>query len=156
MLQDQRPIRYLAQDESRFGLKTLIGRWITASGIKPIGQWQGLFNAFWLYGAVEPATGESFFLQFSHVDTVCYQAFLDEFSKAYSDSLNILQVDNGRFHTSNDLVVPETVILLFQPPYCPELNPTEQPKSYHHQSFCHLLLVVLVDVLVPKILQLDA
>ncbi|NEQ27559.1 MAG: IS630 family transposase, partial [Microcoleus sp. SIO2G3] len=126
MLQDKRSIRYFAQDESRFGLKTLMGRLITASGSKPIGQWQWLFKAFWLYGAVEPATGESFFLQFSHVDTVCYQAFLDEFSKTYCDSLNILQVDNGRFHTSADLVVPENVILLFQPAYCPELNPIER------------------------------
>jgi hypothetical protein len=69
--QDERPIRYLAQDESRFGLPTLIGRLITACGIKPIGQWRWLFKAFWLYGAVEPATGEAFFLQFSHVDTEC-------------------------------------------------------------------------------------
>jgi hypothetical protein len=124
--QEQRPIRYFAQDESRFGLKTLIGRLITACGVKPIGQWQWLFKAFWLYGAVEPTTGEAFFLQFSHVDTVCYQRFLDEFSKVYPDSLNILQVDQGRFHTSKDLIVPENVILLFQPPYCPELNPIER------------------------------
>jgi hypothetical protein len=124
--QEQREIRYFAQDESRFGLKTLIGRLITASGVKPIGQWQWLFKAFWLYGAVEPATGEAFFLQFSHVDTLCYQRFLDEFSKAYPDSLNILQVDNGRFHKGKDLIVPENVILLFQPPYSPELNPIER------------------------------
>ena len=124
--QDDRPIRYFAQDESRFGLKTIIGRLITACGVKPIGQWQWLFKAFWLYGAVEPATGESFFLQFSHVDTECYQRFLDEFSVAYPDSINILQVDNGRFHKSKDLIVPENIILLFQPPYCPELNPIER------------------------------
>lgn len=91
-----------------------------------MGQWQWLCTAFWLYAAVEPATGASFFLQFSHVDTTCYQAFLDQFSKAYADSLNILQVDNGRFHTSQDLVVPENVILLFQPAYCPEVNPIER------------------------------
>jgi transposase len=115
--------RYFAEDESRFGLKTIIGRLITAWGVKPIGQWQWLFKAFWLYGAVEPATGESFFWQFSHVDTECYQRFLDEFSKAYPNSLNILQVDNGRFHKGKALVMPENVILLFQPPYCPELNP---------------------------------
>jgi hypothetical protein len=127
---DERPIRYFAQDESRFGLKTLIGRLITACGVKPIGQWQWLFQAFWLYGAVEPSTGESFFLQFSHVDTQCYQWFLDEFSKAYPDSLNILQVDNGRFHIGKDLIVPENVILLFQPPYCPELNPIERLWEY--------------------------
>ena len=77
-----------------------------------------------------------------------------EFSKAYPDSLNILQVDNGRFHKGKNLVVPENIILrhlsggyltpenavLFQPPYCqatfwgedspqklaPELNPIER------------------------------
>ena len=75
---------------------------------------------------MEPATGSSFFWQFSHVDTQCYQRFLDEFSQAYSNSLNILQVDNGRFHKGKDLIVPENVILLFQPPYCPELNPIER------------------------------
>jgi transposase len=123
-------LRYFAQDESRFGLKTLIGRVITGCGVKPIGQWQWLFKAFWLYGAVEPATGELFVLQFSHVDTQCYQRFLNEFSKAYPDSLNILQVDNGRFHKGKDLVVPENVILLFQPPYCPELNPIERLWEY--------------------------
>lgn len=126
MRQEPRPIRYFAQDESRFGLKTLIGRLLSACGIKPIGSWQWLFKAFWLYGAVEPATGESFFRQFSHVDTECYQRFLDEFSKAHPDSLNILQVDNGRFHKGKDLVVPENIILLFQPPYCPELNSVER------------------------------
>jgi transposase len=35
-------------------------------------------------------------------------------------------VDNGRFHTSKKLIVPENIILLFQPPYCPELNPIER------------------------------
>ncbi|MEX0272713.1 IS630 family transposase [Leptolyngbyaceae cyanobacterium UHCC 1019] len=128
--QDERPIRYFAQDESRFGLKTIVGRLITAFGVKPIGAWQWLFKAFWLYGAVEPATGESFFLQFSHVDTECYQWFLDEFSQAYPDSLNLRQVDNGRFHTSKALIVPENIILVFQPPYCPELNPIERLWEY--------------------------
>ena len=123
---DSRPIRYFAQDESRFGLKTLLGRVITACGVKPIGAWQWLFKAFWLYGAVEPTTGNAFFLQFSHVDTDCYQRFLNEFSQQFPDSLNILQVDNGRFHKSKNLVVPENVVLLFQPPYCPELNPIER------------------------------
>lgn len=53
-----------------------------------------------------------------------------KFSTAYPNSLNILQVDNGRFHTSQDLVVPENIILLFQPPYCPELNPIERLWQY--------------------------
>ncbi|MCY7273445.1 MAG: hypothetical protein LH702_06790 [Phormidesmis sp. CAN_BIN44] len=96
----------------RFGLHTLMGRLITACGIKPVGQWQWLFKAFWLYGAVEPATGSSLFLQFTHVDTDCYQRFLDEFSQDHPDSLNILQVDNGRFHKGKNLVIPENILLL--------------------------------------------
>ncbi len=77
----------------------MVGRLISACGVKPIGQLQWQFKAFWLYGAVERATGEHFFWQFSHVDTNCYQRFLDEFSAASAHSLNILQVDNGLFHT---------------------------------------------------------
>ncbi|MBD0303553.1 MAG: hypothetical protein ICV85_15700 [Tolypothrix sp. T3-bin4] len=61
-----------------------------------------LFKAFWLYGAVEPLTGESFFWQFSHVDTECYQQFLNEFAACNPDSLNIIQVDNGLFHYAHE------------------------------------------------------
>jgi len=96
---------------------------------------QWLFKAFWLYGAVEPATGESFFLQFSHVDTVCFGRFLDELSRR-PDSLNIVQVDNGRFLQGEDLVIPENVILLFQPPYCPELNPMERLWEHLKADLC--------------------
>lgn len=125
MLEFER-IRYFCQDESRFGLKTSVGRLITLSGVKPLGTWQWQFKAFWLYGAIEPRTGEQFFLQFSHVDSKCYQRFLNEFSAVYADTLNILQVDNGAFHKAKDLIIPSNIILLFQPAYCPELNPIER------------------------------
>lgn len=75
---------------------------------------------------MEPLSGEHFFWQFSHVDSDCYQRFLDQFSARYSDSLNIFQVDNGRFHKAKKLRIPDNIILLFQPPYCPELNPIER------------------------------
>lgn len=118
--------RYFCEDESRFGLHTLVGRLISACGIKPLGQWQWKFQTFWLYGAVEPASGEHFFWQFSHVDTDCYQRFLEQFSPAYAETLNILQVDNGLFHKAKRLRVPDNIILLFQPPHSPELNPIER------------------------------
>ena len=80
MLPKYQNIRYFVQDESRFGLKTIEGKRITIKGVKPSGEWQWQFKAFWLYGAVEPLTGESFFWEFSHVDTECYQKFLSEFA----------------------------------------------------------------------------
>ena len=87
-------------------------------------QWQ--FEAFYLYGAVEPLTGESFFLEFSYLNNVCFQAFLNEFSKTYPDTLNILQLDNASPHLAKNLILPENVILLFQPAYSPDVNPIER------------------------------
>ena len=129
-------IRYFCQDESRFGLKTLIARLISACGVKPIGQWQWLFQAFWLYGAVEPLTGEHWFWHFSQLDPDCDQRFLNDFAAHYAESLNILQVENGRFHKAQRLRVPENVILLFHPPYCPQLNPIERVWEYLKRDLC--------------------
>src|SRR3712207_8535688 len=39
---------------------------------------------------------------------------------------NVLLLDNARSHTAKRLRVPENVILLFQPPYAPEVNPVER------------------------------
>ena len=44
----------------------------------------------------------------------------------FSESLNLLVLDNGRFHRAKALEIPENVVLLFLPPYSPELNPIER------------------------------
>ena len=59
-------------------------------------------------------------------DSDCYQQFLENLSQAHPNTLIILQVDNGRPHTAKKLIVPDNIILLFQPPYSPELNPIER------------------------------
>ncbi len=88
--------------------------------------YQWLFEYLWLYGLVEPKTGDSFFYEFSHLDTACFEKFLELFSQAYPNEIHIIQLDNGRPHLSLDLSIPENIILLFQPPYCPEVNPIER------------------------------
>jgi transposase len=35
-------------------------------------------------------------------------------------------LDNGAFHKSKELKVPNNIALVFLPPYCPELNPAER------------------------------
>ncbi|MEM8718852.1 MAG: transposase [Cyanobacteria bacterium P01_G01_bin.39] len=50
----------------------------------------------------------------------------DRLGQAHRNTLIILQVDNGRPHTAKRLIVPDNIILLFQPPYSPELNPIER------------------------------
>lgn len=119
------PIRYWCQDESRLGLKTELGRVITAPGVKPIREVQWQRQAFYLYGIVEPQTGDSFFYEFSHLDSICFEQFLKLVSSAFPTHLNVLQVDNAPAHTAA-IEIPENIVLLFQPPHSPELNPIER------------------------------
>lgn len=123
-------IRFFCGDETRIGLKTLSGRKITKKGIKPIGPVQWQFQATYLYGIVEPLTGEHFFWEFSHLNTDCFQIFLNLISQQFSDSLLIIQLDNGAFHKAKRLRVPDNIILFFQPSHSPELNPIEQVWQY--------------------------
>jgi DDE superfamily endonuclease len=115
------------QDEARFGLhEGMTRRCITAPGIKPHQLVLPRYEYFWLYGAAEPTTGESFFFEMPALDSLCFQAFLDEFSRAYPDTLNVLVIDGAPAHVAHSLQVPENVALFRLPPYCPELNPMER------------------------------
>ena len=94
--------------------------------MKPVGVFQQKFESFYLYGAVEVATGESFFSEAVKCSSVTFGEYLLGLSEAFPHSLNLLLVDNGRHHTAKALEVPENVRRVFLPPYSPELNPIER------------------------------
>ena len=119
-------MRLFSQDESRFGLLPIPRRRITLPGIKPISPVQFQFESYYLYGAVEPSTGESFFLELPNLNAQCFQIYLDEFSKAYADSFIVMILDRGKFHQAQNLKIPHNIIPVFLPPYSPELNPIER------------------------------
>ena len=52
------------------------------------------------------------------------------FSQTYPSDLQIIQLDNGGFHHSLTLNLPENIILLFQPADSPEVNPIERLWQY--------------------------
>jgi hypothetical protein len=119
-------VRIFCQDESRVGLLPVPRRRMTVSGIKPVGPGQYQFENFSVYGAVEPTTGESFFLEFPPLNTANFQIFLNEFSHSYQETLNMILMDHGSCHQAKSLVLPDHVVCLFLPPYSPELNPIER------------------------------
>lgn len=119
-------IKLFVQDESRFGLMTVLRRRITLKGVKPKAQYQHDFDNTWLYGAVAPLTGDSFFLELPILNTQCFQIFIDQFSQTFFDTLNIITLDNGSFHTTPKLVLPANVRFVFTPPCTPEVNPMER------------------------------
>lgn len=118
-------VRLFCQDETRIGLKTISGRKITARGIKPKGKVQWQFKATYLYGIVEPKTGEHFFYEFSHLNSDCFQVFLNLISQHFADSILILQLDQAGCHRAKKLQIPSNIIFLFQPSHSPETNPIE-------------------------------
>ncbi len=120
------PLRLFACDESRFGLLPIKRRRLTRRGVKPVQRFRWRFDYSYLYGAVEPKTGKHFLLEMPSLNSLCFQVFLDEFAAAYRESLNVVVLDNGAFHKAHYLIVPENVILVFLPPYSPELNPIER------------------------------
>ena len=121
-----RPVRVFSQDDSRFGLLTVRHRRLTARGVQPIGAVQHVFAWFYVYGAVEPTTGDRCFLELPYLNAEMFQRFVNAFAQAFPDSLNILLLDNSGAHTSLQLTLPENVRCVFLPPYCPELNPIER------------------------------
>jgi transposase len=115
-----------SQDESRFGLLTVRRRRLTAQGVQPIGPVPHVFEWFYLDGAVEPLTGERFFLELPYLNAEMFQLFLEAFAEAFPASLNLRLLDNRGAHTAERLLLPANVRLVFLPPYCPELNPSER------------------------------
>lgn len=105
---------------------TVRRRRLCARGVQPVGTVQQVFEWFYVYGAVEPTSGEHFFLELPYLNADMFQRFVDELGQAFPGSLNLLLLDNSGAHRAKRLVLPENVRLVFLPPYCPELNPIER------------------------------
>ena len=99
---------------------------ITARGSQPVLAAAYRFESLYLYGAVNPRTGESFFLELPLLNTQGFQLFLDHFAAAYPTDFHLLPLDNGAFHKARHLHLPANVGVLFFPPSSPELNPIER------------------------------
>jgi len=84
------------------------------------------FESFYLFGAVEPTTGDHFILELPHLNTANFQIFVDHFSQQDTESFHLLVLDNAAFHKTQNLNLPDNVGRLFLPAYAPELNPIER------------------------------
>jgi putative transposase len=127
---DYKSVNLYFQDESRFGLMTILRRMIKAKGVKPIAPYQHKFKNLYLFGAFSGINGAHFLLEMPCCNSDTFQVFLDLFAQSNPDEFKILILDNGAFHHAKTLVIPENIALLFLPAYCPELNPAENMWQY--------------------------
>jgi transposase len=127
-------------------LFTKKGKALTALGVKPICPFQQVFQSLYLFGAVSPIDGKSFFLQMPNCNGDNFQIFLDDFSLQESEELIVIVLDNGAFHKAKSLKIPENIILIFLPPYSPELNPAEKIWAKFKRDFTNRLFKTLDDL----------
>ena len=119
-------VRLMFQDEAGFGrISTPAVCWCPAQ-VRPCVPSLRVREYIYLFGAAEPLTGESFFLILDKCDTISTNAFLKGLSEEFPEDIIVLVCDNASWHSSEDLQIPENIILTFIPPYTPEMNPIEQ------------------------------
>jgi putative transposase len=114
------------QDEAGFGRINKPKYCWCFNGLRPTVPCHHIREYRYAYGAVEPRTGESFFLVLPYCNTDCMNVFLQELSKAYPNDFILLVADGAAWHKSKGLIIPANVEIFSLPPYTPEMNPIEQ------------------------------
>lgn len=62
------------------------------------------------------------------------------------DELKVVVLDNGAFHKAKRLNIPTNIILIFLPPFSPELNPAEKMWAKFKRAFTNKIYKTLNDV----------
>lgn len=105
-----------------------------------------MFQSTYLFGAFSPINGASFLLELPYCNTDCFQLFLTEFSEQKPTELKVIVLDNGAFHKAKRLQIPKNIILIFLPPFSPELNPAEKMWAKFKRAFTNKLYKSLKEV----------
>ena len=136
------------QDEAGFGRINKPKYCWCQKGIRPSVPCHHIREYRYAYGAVEPKTGDSFFLIMPYCNTDCMNLFLQELSKAFANDVIVLACDGARWHKSKTIQIPDNIVMVFIPPYTPEMNPIEQVwREIRTRGFKNEVFQTLEDVI---------
>ncbi len=114
-------------DEMRYGLISNFRRSWSKVGERTMIDSQQSFDNRYLFSAVSPLSGESFHLMsIDGFDSEAAHVFLTELKKQHQDKTVIVVWDNAPCHRPMIHRAIPGLIVLFLPPYSPELNPAER------------------------------
>jgi len=115
----------MTQDEGRFGRVNIPKSSWAPMGMRPLVPKQIVRESFYVYAAICPHLGKMSSLILPCANTDMMNLFLENVSVEFSDNEIIMQVDGAGWHKSADLKMPQNIHFIMQPPYSPEVNPTE-------------------------------
>jgi len=99
-----------------------------------------VFKSTYLFGAFSPIDGSHFIQNLDKCTAENFQIYLNNFSLVKPAELKVVVLDNGAFHKAKKLIIPNNIVLIFLPPYAPELNPAEHiwqafKREFQNQNF---------------------
>lgn len=140
-------VRLMFQDEAGFGRINKPKYCWCEKGYRPHVPCHHIREYRYVYGAVEPVTGDSSFWIMPYCNTVCMNAFLQKLSEQFPEDEILLVCDGAAWHKANALIIPRNIHLRFIPPATPEMNPIEQIwKEIRKMGFRNEVFRSLEDV----------
>jgi hypothetical protein len=115
-------VRLMLQDEGRFGRINEPRRCWAPKGGRPDVYLQFVRENTYAYVAVSPHDGIMDSLILPEVNAEAMSIFLAEVAKRHPDEFILMVMDQAAWHKAKDLVIPENIWLIWQPPYSPQCN----------------------------------
>lgn len=148
----------MAQDEGRFGCISSPKRAWAPGGMGPKSPKQVVRQSSYVSAAVAPEQGLMTSLILPSADTAMMKLFLAHVARDVADDFIVMHVDQAGWHRAKDLLIPETIRLLFQPAYSPEVNPVEHLWEDLREKYLHTRvfpsLAELLEVLCQALSEL--
>ena len=111
------------------------------------------YQNFYIFSGVSPTTGDSFSLFLPSVNTQTMNIYLEELSKAFTDSNIMLIMDQAGWHKSKRLQLPDNIQIKLLPPYSPELNPVERLWNWLKKHVCRNRLFECEETLMDALTE---
>jgi len=79
--------------------------------------------------------------------------FLKHVSETFAEYFIVMQLDQASWHHSKTLVLPDTIRLLAQPAYSPEVNPVEHFWEELREKYLQNKVFASLEALVERLCQ---
>lgn len=135
------------QDEARFGRMSDPSRCWAPYGMRPHVSKQLVREYTYAFAAIAPLEGGVDSLILPAMNRGCLNYFLKEISKRHRYRMILMIMDGAASHRHSGLKVPDNILIVYLPPYSPELNPVEHLwDDMREKFFCNRVFDSMVAV----------